>query len=184
METVDTKTLIHVGVELVVIGGLTFWFQRKTSLLHEEIDDLRGKLSKLEDIINQQGKMLNQHEQFIQMIGRGMPPQMSGPRHQGMPPQNMPTSRLEPEKRSVPNQPRVHQPRVEQPQEDDSEENISESELDSLLGDEINQLHKSRQDPKDDGPEFIEIECNGDSCDLKKPRSKSKSISKKKSRKG
>jgi hypothetical protein len=71
MENIDIKTLVHVGVEVVIIGGLTFWFQKKTSLQQEEINNLRSELSKAKEVINRQGKILSQHEEILKQLLNG-----------------------------------------------------------------------------------------------------------------
>lgn len=67
----DTQTLIHVGTELVVIGGLTFWLNKRISSLETIIGSLEHKLSSYENIIQQQNQLINKHEQiFRELFGQ------------------------------------------------------------------------------------------------------------------
>jgi hypothetical protein len=47
MDKVDTKLLIHVGVEFAVISGITIYFQKKVSTLNTEIDYLKKEVEAL-----------------------------------------------------------------------------------------------------------------------------------------
>lgn len=91
--SIDMKTLIHVGVEVLVVGTITFWFQRKAASQQAEIEELRDRIGKFEETIEAQGKMLAEHRNIFQSIlghGRGAPqPQL--------PPQQMPTTRQPPQ---------------------------------------------------------------------------------------
>jgi len=73
MATLDTQTLLHIGIEFVVIGGLTYWQHKNISAVRDEVAELKEKLAKMEEIIASQGQLLMQHEQFF----RGVPQQPS-----------------------------------------------------------------------------------------------------------
>lgn len=49
--SIDSKQIIHIASEIVVIGGITAYFMNKTSKLTEQIDDLEIKLVQHEEII-------------------------------------------------------------------------------------------------------------------------------------
>ena len=159
MEILDTKTLVHVGVELVVVGGLAFWFQRKTSLQQQEINNLRDELSKVKEVLNSQGKMLAQYDQILgQLMGRRGPQEFSGENHRSSnlaSPQNHPRS----------NQSHQHINVNQSPVDEDDEDDMLDDELDDLLKEELGNIHKSREQPQDS--EILELECNGGTCNLK-----------------
>jgi len=182
MQAVNTQTLVHVGVELVVIGGLTFWFQRKTSLLQGEIDELREKVAGYENVIQNQGQLLAKHDQLLRQIlgGGGIPP-IGGPApgQSGHPPGGHPSTRpprgpppgRRPPPGGVPGFSPAHPP----PQEDE-ELDLPAEELDRLLQEELGNLESSRSPKKKSKrtpPEFIELECHGDVCELKSQESPS-----------
>jgi len=73
MAAVSTQTLIHIGTEVVIIGGITFWFAKRTSDLQSQVDDLTKKLEAALQVIDSQGKMLMAHEEFLRSAAR--PPQ-------------------------------------------------------------------------------------------------------------
>ncbi len=49
----DTQTLIHVGTELVVVGGIAFWLNKRIGA-DAKYDDLLKRLSAYEEIIEKQ----------------------------------------------------------------------------------------------------------------------------------
>ena len=173
MENLDTKTLVHVGVELVIIGGLTFWFQRKTSLQQEEINNLREELNKTKEIINRQGALLAQHERILsQFTGGNFPPQHEGRR------------RPEPvfkNRSSRPNQYTSYNPPGGASQVHEEVDEVDNEELDNILKEELGNMHRSKEKSDE---EIIELECNGDVCELKKTKNLIKSDIKKKRKKG
>jgi hypothetical protein len=83
----DMKTLIHVGVEIVVVGAITFWFQKKCSSQQAEIEELREKVENLERAMEMQNKMLMEHRGLFQNLLQGhIPPSNSS---SGYPSQSM-----------------------------------------------------------------------------------------------
>ena len=51
MNSIDLKTAIHAGVEVIALGGIIFWFTRKNNQLSAEILELRAKVSEMEKMI-------------------------------------------------------------------------------------------------------------------------------------
>jgi len=77
---VNSQFLIHVGVEVVVIGGVFFYLNKQNSLLREEVESLRDKLTKCEEAISHQNQILRQHDQILQsMLGGHQVPVHSQP---------------------------------------------------------------------------------------------------------
>lgn len=196
MQAVNTQTLVHVGVELVVIGGMTFWFQRKTALLQEEIDQLRDKVTGCEGIIQNQGQLLAKHDQILrQILGSGGIPPIEGPVpggqsggqsgwQSGRPPTGNPSgpSRSPPSGGSPGTSPAQPPPR----EVEDNEPDLPPEELDRLLQEELGDVASSRvPEPKHSStqPEFIEMECHDDYCEIK-PSGSNRRLKKKNRRRG
>lgn len=169
MEKLNTQTLVHVGAELVVAGGIVFWSQRKFADLQGQITDLQDKLSTYE-------KIIHQHEQIFRQIFGGGPPPI--PNHsqtstvqkphpqQSRPPPQMQTPRTAPQTPQPP------------PTFELEEENIDDEEYDKLLQEELDDIEKSRT--SSDEKDFIEIDthCDDGVCTLKKKTRKNKKLKK------
>lgn len=54
----DSRLLIHVGSELVLLGGIVVYFNKQISELRRENEDLKGKLQNM-------GQALTQHSQIL-----------------------------------------------------------------------------------------------------------------------
>lgn len=65
---INTSTLVHIGVELVVVGGLAFWIHRKTGDLQDQITTLSERVNKYEDVLKRQGELLAQHENALRQV--------------------------------------------------------------------------------------------------------------------
>lgn len=78
----DMQTLIHVGTELVIIGGISFWLNRRIGAIDSKCEDLLKKIAAYEDIISQQQALLQRHEQIFQRI---LGPQYPGGQQQMLP---------------------------------------------------------------------------------------------------
>lgn len=184
MESVDTKTLVHVGVELVVVGGLTFWFQRKTALQQEEIDRLKEHLAKAEEVINRQGELLAKHDHIIGQLIGGKPhsslPQPSQVRSRP-PTENLGQTSIESKSKQTYFQGNIHATEVNDLEISD-EESIND-ELDDLLQGELGEIQKSRKKSNEDDSESFEVECEGDVCKLKNTKGTTRSVLKKKGQK-
>ena len=75
----DTKTVIHVGTEVVVIGGLTFYFSK-------QISELKAQNVVLTKRVDQLTEVLKNHVQLLQALvddRQGRPPQGGRPRQGG-----------------------------------------------------------------------------------------------------
>lgn len=147
MNSVDSKTLVHVGVEFVVIGGVTFWLNKRISSVQEEVLELRKKVESYETVIQQQSRLINRHEEMLSQI--------FNPNHrQERSPQTQPSTSHNPKQKSF----------VEEEEEEDE---IPPEELDKLIGSELSSIKQKRTKSK-------EVECEGDECKLKSnsPRKK------------
>lgn len=161
----DTKTLIHVGVEVVVIGGIVFHFQRKTAKLEGEIQLLRDENTKLKQDLEKIYRVLTLHDQILK---GHIPPQTQHhpPKKSTFHTKGNTNSRVV----EYPPTSSTYSSKNNDSQLDDEEQIIEEDEenLDELLKEELSEL-------KDSIPEdFIEIECSEESCKIEKPPSKKK----------
>lgn len=134
----DTQTLVHIGTELVIIGGVVYWTNRRIGSLEARIDDLQKKLIQYEDLLGRQQQILSMHENILSRLGvRPPPPQHSSaqtPRPAPVPPPQNPTPGGVEVRRQQP------QPRVEELPDDQPD--INPEELDEMLSDELKDLNR------------------------------------------
>ncbi len=99
----STQTLIHIGLEVIVISGVTFYFTRKVGAVEAKVDDVAASSKKIEEVVtalanlvNQQSAEISSLKQYIygsggqgysQMPQQGYQQQMP---QQGYPPRQMP----------------------------------------------------------------------------------------------
>jgi len=93
--SIDSKQIIHIASEVVVIGGITAYFMNKTNKLTEQIDDLEIKLAQHEEIIRNHEnlllKLLNAvNEIQIQIQQTNQFPKQEVPTKQQLPKQQLP----------------------------------------------------------------------------------------------
>lgn len=159
---IDMKTLIHVGVELIVVTGITYWLNRKINGTELKVSEQQAQIKALEETVKRQSETIAKHNEIltdlisiVQTGGIARPQQARQP---------LPPSRPQqpPQQRPAPpsSTPRNIPPRgvlpVEQP-------DVAPEQLDQLLEQELHSLQMSGEG-EDDG---IEIECNGDVCLIK-----------------
>jgi hypothetical protein len=63
--SIDTKQIIHIASEVVIIGGITAFFINKTNSLSDQIEELCSTLQKQNDIIQQQSEIIQKHDNLI-----------------------------------------------------------------------------------------------------------------------
>lgn len=68
MGDMDTKTMIHIGTEILLIGGLGFWMKKRADTLDAQVEELTKKLAAYEDIIAQQQQLLARHDAMLRQI--------------------------------------------------------------------------------------------------------------------
>ncbi len=162
LSSVDTKTMIHVGVEIVVIGGITFYLNKRISGVQEEIGLLREKVESLETIIQQQNQMISQHENILrQIMGASQGPTQQRPPQQRPPQQRPPQQYSQKSSKYSYSQP-------EDSSDDDGPQELSPEELDVFLESELSDIKEARQ-------------CEGDQCTLKPRKTRKKGRRRKKS---
>lgn len=70
LESFNMQTLIHVGIELVVVGGLAFWANRRIVGVENSVADLAKRIVALEGVIEKQQQFMMQQDALIrQMLG-------------------------------------------------------------------------------------------------------------------
>lgn len=70
LESFNMQTLIHVGVELVVVGGLAFWANRRIVGVENSVADLAKRIIALEGVIEKQQQFMLQQDALLrQMLG-------------------------------------------------------------------------------------------------------------------
>ena len=57
----ENKQIIHIAAEIIVIGGLTFYFNQKHKKVVKQVEELNQRLE-------QQNMILQKHEQIIQRL--------------------------------------------------------------------------------------------------------------------
>jgi len=64
----DTMFLVHVGLEVVCIGGLAYWLNKRTGELQAQVDLLNTKVAEQDQHLKAQGELLAKHENALQQI--------------------------------------------------------------------------------------------------------------------
>jgi hypothetical protein len=168
----NNVTLAHIGTELVVIGGIAFYFHRKTNLLQTELEALKKEnlslvetLNDMQDNLQQLGNLVMRLQQQIQNPFQHqqtntrkkpssnnvqLPPLSQTNKH--------PTVVSEPPKRTG-----LHRRRVRKHSDDSASETYDDTELDRELEVEYDKLNKERNKNKEE-PRIVE--CDGDVCEL------------------
>lgn len=99
----DMKTLIHVGIELVVMAGMAFWMNKKIGAVEAGQVALVAQMKKYEEIIAQQNSVISRHDAMLRQIFTGGPPPVQDPRSvMQMPLSTGGDSRSVPDQKAVP----------------------------------------------------------------------------------
>jgi len=152
---IDTKTIVHLTVEAVVIGGAVFWLNGKISNVQNNVAELQQRIRALEEIISRQDQVITQHSKILQQILGGTP--MSYPQRVTSHTQRTQTR---PQRPSPPLQHSSESPIKRNDSSGPSE--ILPEDLDELLGAELSDLQEERE------------ECQGDVCTLKLKKQRKK----------
>ena len=154
---VENKQLIHIGTEVVVLVGLTFYFSQKNKKLIGHIEDLAQRVEDQED-------MLQKHEQIIrklvETINNRPPTPTPTPTHQAyQKPKKVPVSRHRSAPLQVPQRPKSppkkisfnESPSFEQlpsssEEEDEEDEEEDDDDLDSEIQAELEELVESESE--------------------------------------
>lgn len=78
MEGMDTKFLAHIGGEIVALGGMFIYFQRKTNYLTERLENLEKQNEAMQRMIEEY-MSYNQHQRVVELPQRK---RQTAPRHQ------------------------------------------------------------------------------------------------------
>lgn len=147
----NNVTLAHIGGELVVIGGIAFYFQRKTSALEHQILQLQQENRELVTAIDELGDQMQQLAAMV-MQGRQQPRQAPAPvprqgrtRKDRRPP---PVSQVIDSAQRAPPTTKAFSD-----DNDSGNETLDDRELDRELEQDLQELEESRK-------------CDGDVCEL------------------
>lgn len=76
----NTQLMVHVGAELVIIGGVTFWMNKKIADANEKVNLLTEEMAKMKETISKQSQVIASHQNFIhQLVNGGVAPPPSMP---------------------------------------------------------------------------------------------------------
>lgn len=71
----NTQLMVHVGAELVIIGGVTFWMNKKIAEANEKVNLLVDELAQMKETVNKQSQIIASHQNFMhQLINGGAAP--------------------------------------------------------------------------------------------------------------
>lgn len=144
--SVSMTTIIHAGVELVILGGLFYWIKTTTGGLQDQITSLTDKVNKYDDLLKRQSEVIAQHENALRQI-HSMLQGISQPKptQKPTPKSNNPRSNIAQTFKGKQNKPAVE---------------AADADLDSLLEEELGEL-------RDNGTSKLDnIVCNDDECVL------------------
>ena len=92
IKNMDKTTLIHMGVELAVVGGISFWLNRKINGLNDKVNEMAEQLGHYEAIIAKQNEIIAKHDAVLSSImgaPRTTQPQVEQPRRREITRQEM-----------------------------------------------------------------------------------------------
>lgn len=165
MDGMDTKTMVHIASEILLIGGLGFWMKKRVDTLDAQVDEMSKKLTVYENIIQQQQQLLAKHEAVLQQIS-SLPPVQTMLRQMYATPQlpltenKQPTILQQPDpQKAVPQPPRLEKESLVKPSEQGrqapppppaaTEKDISPEELDKILQEELSrQIEIETEEPE------------------------------------
>ena len=183
MSAINTQTLIHVGVELVVVAGITFWLNKKISDANIKSAQQADQISQLKAALEQQNQLLMRHEAiFQQMFGSEQgPPENTQMQPHVSPPQSQSQSQIPPSQEIPPPQSQP-QPQVPPSQSKFQGQPVSPAPIGDVLGTDLDAMMEEEMDAIQ-GSGDTEVNCNGDTCTLKLEKRKDKKHRKRGSKK-
>lgn len=176
MDGGDTKMMVHIGTELLLIGGLGFWMKKRVDTLDLQVEELNKKISVYEKIISQQQQILASHESVLRQafgIPQSTTEFSTGKRDAvPKPKEDNAQQTSSPIKREVETKPLEN---VQQNVQQDAteEDDISPEDLDEILRQELGQDHGQETST-------LEIDTVENSQETLKPKKKIVSSRKKK----
>lgn len=84
MVKLENKQIVHFVSEIIVIGTVIYWFQKKTADLTLQISNMNKKLEEQSAVINRHEQMIGQLVGLVDTLSRGnlVSPQQSQPQPQ------------------------------------------------------------------------------------------------------
>lgn len=80
----ENQTMIHIGAEVLLFGGLVFWSKKRLDAADQKIEELEERLAKYEQMFMHLQEGLTKHDNALRQI-YGMPPNPRGPEQSGSP---------------------------------------------------------------------------------------------------
>lgn len=163
MVKLENRQIVHFVSEIIVIGTVIYWFQKKTTDLTIQLNNMSKKLEEQSLVINRHEQMIGQLVGLVDTLSRGN--LVPVPTHQPKPivatPVKQKVSFVE-EDHKPPHKPKtkhqkvldeddepipVHKPKNKQVEEEHDEEEYSETEsdIDREIQDEIEELGLKKQ---------------------------------------
>lgn len=162
MVKLENRQIVHLVSEIIVIGTVIYWFQKKTADLSLQLSNMSKKLEEQSAIINRHEQMIGQLVGLVDTLSRDVPVPLTNPQpviqqHQPkqLTPQPQPVKKnkvsfiQEEPKVKVKSKP-TPQPEPEPEPEpelgnEDDELSETESEIDREIQDEIEELGLKKQ---------------------------------------
>ena len=146
----NNVTLAHVGGELVLIGGVAFYFHRKTALLQQELEALKKANAELCESVLELREGMQQLGSMVMQSQQQTPPPLRPAEAFTVPPRRQP---LQQRKRPKHRKPQPPPQEIPTETDDSDDETIDDRELDRELEGEYTRLTSERK-------------CEGDTCTL------------------
>lgn len=164
MVKLENRQIVHFVSEIIVIGTVIYWFQKKTTDLTIQLNNMSKKLEEQSLVINRHEQMIGQLVGLVDTLSRGNLVPVPTP-HQPKPivatpvkqkvsfveenhkpphkPKTKPQKVLDEDDEPIP----VHKPKNKQVEEEHDEEEYSETEsdIDREIQDEIEELGLKKQ---------------------------------------
>ena len=131
MNKIDTKLIVHVGIESVIIGGLSFYFRKQINGLHARIEILEKQNEALDKALHDQDKAIK----YIFDVLNGNP--IRNPPNTG---KNANVNNNNINNNNVNNNNDANNPNVNTNNNIDNNVGFDEEELNSLVDDELKDL--------------------------------------------
>lgn len=112
----DNAMLVHVGVEILLFGGVIIWTNKRLSDQEKIITELKTRVDQYEELLTKQGEMLKQHHEALEEILNNKYASVHQSQHRV--PEHIRQPEGQPERHQSTNQPQrtVKQPPIKRPE--------------------------------------------------------------------
>lgn len=168
----DKITLAHIGGELVIIGGVAFYFHRKTVKMTDRITALEQENAELKEAIQALNDSLQELGMIVMQMRGAKMQQAAASQQSPMAPIIM--SMMPPIHQNKVTEKAIKKPILKKPSlpvkparktvgDDSGDETLDEADLDKELEPELSQLNKERKDPS---ATIAKVNCDDGVCKL------------------